>query len=288
MTPADIPDLKVKIETLERSLSNLDSWMLVMIALVVLGLILEYWHELPAAYRKMQRLRNMGKKYPTAPILVIAGGILLVVGVSGELVVHYCASTKESNLRTANNSIFSILSNEAAQNVLETEALKLQVAAANERAEGEKLERARLEQKVAWRKFSPEQREYLRRMVPRRLGRTTLDFEQGDTEAENFALDVAATLRSATWNVDNPVAMLMMRSCDKPNCIMPPASTGILVAADKADQDIGRTLNGLFNQLGFDSKMSRDYQPDGLLEIRIEHRPEGAQGEAKVYVRSKR
>ncbi len=45
----DLPALQRIIDSLEKSLASLEFWLLVATALVVLGLVLEYWHEIPEA-----------------------------------------------------------------------------------------------------------------------------------------------------------------------------------------------------------------------------------------------
>jgi hypothetical protein len=63
----DVPALERTINTLESSLNSLDVWLLCMTALVVIGLILEYWHEIPEAINKLREV------WSWKPIFVIVG-----------------------------------------------------------------------------------------------------------------------------------------------------------------------------------------------------------------------
>ena len=95
------------INTLEASLDSLEVWLLFMTALVVIGLVLEYWYEIPEAIDQLR------KAWSWKPILVIVGGILITVGVAGELVVQRLASRKETDLRKANDAVFAVLNTKA-------------------------------------------------------------------------------------------------------------------------------------------------------------------------------
>jgi hypothetical protein len=67
MNPAE---LQRTISELESTLDGLGIWLLVATALVVLGLVLEYFHEIPESIRKFKRKRSWG------PISIIAGRAL--------------------------------------------------------------------------------------------------------------------------------------------------------------------------------------------------------------------
>ena len=145
----DIPTLQRTVDSLEKSLSSLEFWLLFATALVVLGLVLEYWHEIPESIVKLK------KAWEWKPFLVITGGVLITIGVAGELTVQFFASRKETDLRQANDTIFSVLNSKSAL-VLEratkaeerlseneTEAARL-----NKLAEDERLARIKIEEDV--------------------------------------------------------------------------------------------------------------------------------------------
>jgi hypothetical protein len=118
----DLPALQTTINDLEKSLDSLESWLLVATLLVVVGLVLEYWHDIPEALAK---LRN---GWDTKSVLVIVGGILITMGVAGELAVQFFASRKETKLRRANDEMIGILNKQAADAKERTKQLELQIA----------------------------------------------------------------------------------------------------------------------------------------------------------------
>jgi hypothetical protein len=64
---------------------------------------------------KSPRLTKLRKAWSWKSALVIIGGGLITLGVAGELLVQVLASRKETELRTANDNIFTILNKKAAE-----------------------------------------------------------------------------------------------------------------------------------------------------------------------------
>jgi len=91
--------IRHNISGLESAMHSLESWLTFWTALVVLGLVLEYGHEIPEA------IADLKQSWSWKPFCVIAGGILISVGVAGELCVQFLASRKETALRSANASL---------------------------------------------------------------------------------------------------------------------------------------------------------------------------------------
>ena len=110
------------IADLEKSLASLEFWLTVATGLVVLGLVLEYSHAIPDAIADLKK-----KAWSWKPLCIIAGGILIVVGVGGELAIQFFAGKKETALRKANDAIFARLNAETAEANAKTEGLKLEV-----------------------------------------------------------------------------------------------------------------------------------------------------------------
>ena len=73
----------------------------------MLGLILEYLHEVP------EELRKLREAWAWKPLCILVGAILITVGVAGELAVQFFASQKETALRQANDQLFTNLNTEA-------------------------------------------------------------------------------------------------------------------------------------------------------------------------------
>lgn len=158
----DIPSLQRQISTLEASIDSLEKWLALMTALVVLGLILEYIPEIPEEFRRFRRERAL------KPLFIMAGAILITVGVAGELAVQFRAGTEQTALRQANDSVFTALNTEAA--TARAEASKAsERAAQNEKeaaelrkiAADEQLARTRLEAEIQPRTLSLKQQQDL-------------------------------------------------------------------------------------------------------------------------------
>jgi hypothetical protein len=107
--PPDISALQNEITKLEGSLDHLEIWLMWATGFVVVGLIVEYFHDLPHAWRLLQR------KWSFKSFFVILGGVLITLGVGGELLVQTLSARKASELRTKNNQAFAVLNDEAAQ-----------------------------------------------------------------------------------------------------------------------------------------------------------------------------
>ena len=92
-------------EILERSLDCWSFWLLVSTFAVVLGLVLEYWHE----------IRDLLEKRPfkLKQFVKTLGAILVVLGVAGELFTQLGASRVEDSLRTANHKTIAELNEKA-------------------------------------------------------------------------------------------------------------------------------------------------------------------------------
>src|ERR1700730_18049025 len=99
----DLAALERNISHLERSLDSLEAWLGLMTGLVVLGLVLEYWHEIP------ETILALKQAWSGKPLFIIAGAVLNTIGVAGELVVQFIASGREMELRKANDATFSAL-----------------------------------------------------------------------------------------------------------------------------------------------------------------------------------
>jgi hypothetical protein len=100
---------------LESSLDCWGRWLLIATGVVVLGLILEYW----------EPIRDVIKKYRTPEfawkdLLKLTGGILITVGVAGELFFTYEASRVENSLRKNNHQIEQRLTEDAEATFMRT------------------------------------------------------------------------------------------------------------------------------------------------------------------------
>ena len=87
---------------LESSLDRWGGWILASTAVVVIGLAVEYWEPI----RDFIKLwRRPGAAFPRKKLAELVGGILITLGVAGELGFTYKASRVESALRENNHKI---------------------------------------------------------------------------------------------------------------------------------------------------------------------------------------
>ena len=291
----DTSDLFGKIANLESSLDRFEFWLTFATALVVLGLILVCGFEIREA------IATLKKGWSWRPLGVIAGGILITVGLAGELAVQFFASSQQTALRKANHAVVAAFQKEAADarewaTNAEERAAKIEKDAVQLRkdTEDERLARVKIEERVAWRKLDPKARSEIALHLSRFAKEPALiAYNPNDAEAFNFASDIAATLHAAEWEVSvaEPVAVLSLR--EEPGAFETnrPLPTGVLVW--RSDDEVSRkAATALVEQLslrGFDATISpeqkgllRLYPTSTRVVLTVAHKPEGAQGEYKL------
>jgi hypothetical protein len=211
--------LERNISTLDTSLDSLEHWLALMTALVVIGLVLEYWHELPEAIDALKTA------WSWRPLCIISGAILITVGVAGELFVQSLASRKETALRKANDEVFAGLNGEAAQARIDAGNAIVRASKADERAsenekeaarlqklaEAERLERIKLEAAVAPRSLSLEQQRLIASACGRFRGRSVLVSSYGmDGEGAALAGQIISVLRTSGITVADARASIIV------------------------------------------------------------------------------
>lgn len=92
----DLSSWTNSIKALETSLDSLDGWITAATLLVVIGLIIEYWHPLTEL---IDSIKNR-PPFPWKQLQEIAGGILVTVGVAGELAFQFKATRVQSQFRS--------------------------------------------------------------------------------------------------------------------------------------------------------------------------------------------
>jgi hypothetical protein len=168
-----------------------------------------------------------------------------------------------------------------------------QLVAAQRSLEDEHIARLRIEEKVAWRRIEGEQQTSMTSHLTSFAGQFAgISYNLNDLEASTFALDIATALHSAHWRISEPQVILALREGPMPFGTNPPLDTGVIVISTP-DAQANKAAEALVNELterGFDAK--RDPRPDtkrngaSVVYIQVEHRPEGAQGEAKLRLRN--
>src|ERR1700737_4823955 len=102
----DLPTLETAIKALEKSLDSLGVWLAVSTALVVVGLIVEFAEDLRELITerpfKWRLLRTM------------VGGLLITIGVAGELFIQFRASKVETEIRTDSQQVEALLNKQDA------------------------------------------------------------------------------------------------------------------------------------------------------------------------------
>lgn len=143
------------LENVSRSLeASLDCWgwlILASTAVVVLGLVIEYWEPVHECIEEWLR---PAAAFPWRKFWGLAGGILVTAGVAGELGFTYKASRIETSLR-ANNHQIELLLNQGVSGALQNAAEANDRATANDlAAQRLKAENLRLEAIIAPRSLS--------------------------------------------------------------------------------------------------------------------------------------
>src|SRR5271156_6009792 len=93
--PSRVTSLESSISRLDGSFGRVEFWLFVATALVVAGLVVEYWDDLHGLVEKIRRRHSI----PWQLVRAVAGGILVTIGVAWELVEEVNAFNIEGKLR---------------------------------------------------------------------------------------------------------------------------------------------------------------------------------------------
>jgi len=125
--------------------------------------------------------------FPWDKFKTLAGGILVTIGVAGELFVSYEASRVENQLRENSHRIEGLSIEKAANAERDAEIAK-------EQTEKERLARVELEKSIQWRTLSREQKEAMCASLSPGFMPSPA-FQNGDIEAYQYAIQFAEVLR---------------------------------------------------------------------------------------------
>jgi hypothetical protein len=219
--------LEAEIKRLEVYSDALSTWLEISTFLVVLGVILEIpsivgfireaLDKRPFIFKELIKRRKFNwKKFRET-----VGGILVVLGVSGELIFQALISVNETDLREARGKLTTharalaanaVTIASAAESNLEnarkaaSEAQE-RAAKAEKATEDEKIERLKLEKQVAPRKLTPEQQTLIARSLRPFKGRKLrLISYWPDLEAIILGGQIKLALQNAGLVVDNQLA----------------------------------------------------------------------------------
>ncbi|MGH9561761.1 MAG: hypothetical protein ACRD3S_09930 [Terracidiphilus sp.] len=113
-----VANLESTIKSLDVSFDRVESWLLGFTLLVVVGLIIEYWDDI-RKLRTFSRRQRTGLDWPShtdnfgAAFRAVIGGILVTIGVAGELVEEFQGYRIGTSSRDANAKIVALLTDEA-------------------------------------------------------------------------------------------------------------------------------------------------------------------------------
>lgn len=104
----DLPALETSVRALEKSLDSTQLLLQISTAVVVIGLIFEYWEPIRGILDEIRKLR-----FPFKKVLSNVGGLLVVLGVAGELCLQPRVSGIETRIRQETGQIEALLNREA-------------------------------------------------------------------------------------------------------------------------------------------------------------------------------
>jgi hypothetical protein len=286
------------------------SWLLVSTGVVVVGLLFELpeiWHESINAIRELMHSCKPERHIPAWMKLVVSlGWLLIVVGVAGEFVADTFVSKADGAVQTFNNILLTEARKETAfaiERAAKAEAtasgFQSQIAESNAKAasltkeaEAERLARVKIQARVAWRHLTQEQKVDIGFALGRfskRMSSVGIWYNTGDVEGSMFASDIAEALRVARVRAQSPGGIISMRAAGKFSDPVTREDTGVIVQST-GDWDSRSLADAIIEELtvrGFDAEKrtnpSLDTNPiPARVEIMVEARPEGPQGEFKL------
>ena len=286
-------------------------WLVFSSVVVVLGVIFEVpevaYESVDIFPRILSRMfhRNFRNEEPErerhtpdwVKLLALVGLILVVLGVAGEGFAEAYVSRADSTLQTFNDILLGNTIREAglaleraAEANQQSERLRGETEQARNDVEKERLARLKIEEAVAWRRLSKTQKDEVGTRLKLFAGQLAVfTYNINDIEASTFGLDIASALQSGHWTVSEPQPILDLAEGPVPFGTNPPLETGVLIVSteDAASRNAADALLHELSTRGFDAKRrpKNESRPKSVVFISIEHRPEGAQGEAKLSPR---
>jgi hypothetical protein len=229
------------IAALERAVDSLGWWLEFWTAIVVLGLLLET--ATPAWKALTNRQWVLLRRH--------VGAIMVALGVAGELFVQFRLSPVETALRTESDQLVA----EARQRATE----------ANEKAESERLARVKIEQQLAFRSLTPEQREAIKRVLNVDQPAEVVVAFVATLDGELYARQFAATIEKGGWKAT------LLRLLD-----LNPIGIGIIVQDVHSPPHAGDVLAEALKAA--EIKFGVDSEPrlaEGAVQLMVGHKDPG-------------
>jgi hypothetical protein len=294
----NVVDLEKNMKALEISLDSVEFWITVSTFFVVIGLVVEYWFPLRELIHEIRRRRT----FPRKKLVEMIGGVIVTVGVAGELWFQSRAAQKETLIRAGSHRIEALLNDEAgrankiarlaearaASDQKTTAGLINQAASLKQQAQAEMLARVEIEARVAWRNLTGTQEKQVVSRLAKFAGQIAeCSYLANDMEAFSFSSDIAKALRAAGWSVipPSPSVILMKGIPSLPTAASPieTLETGAEVqsTADPDSLAASHAVAQELNRLGFDAQYKQSAQRVDLSRvwITVESKPQEAQGE---------
>jgi len=206
----DLSALENISKALEQSLDFWGLMLLLATALVVIGLVVEYWHDVQDFW---VRLTWPMASFPWDKFTALVGGILVTMGVAGELFVTYKASSVETKLRENSHKIETLLTQEAGDAATsaktaheEADAVKQEAKEITDRLDNASAQLADLEQDILaqgprWRLLKRNEAVFIAALKPFAGQKATVVIcGQGETERFVFEQVLLDLLRKAGWS----------------------------------------------------------------------------------------
>jgi hypothetical protein len=203
----DASVLANKLKNLEMSWASLDFWLKFWILLVVIGVSIELFVVLTEYLHNLRDFRRATIHTPDKPstwllIFGLLGAGLVAIGVAGEFFIHIKAGRIETDMRTTTETFVALVSKAARK--------------AKQAAEAERLERVKLEQRLADRHLTLEQRKQMLAILKERPGTkvSVTYLINADKDAQECSIEIGGAFHDAGWDVlpephltssDNPV-----------------------------------------------------------------------------------
>lgn len=155
-------------------------------------------------------------------------------------------------------------------------------------AEDERMARAKIEARVAWRRLTPQQKEHIGLSLSRFSNQAAVNFwfSSGDTESSWFAADIADAAQAGKLHIYPPASLMQVLSGKLDEAVRR-VDTGVRISSSPKfpqTQLLADLLSRELNDCGFDAVSQIDpslvTQPE--IQVFVNPRPEGPQGEAKL------
>jgi hypothetical protein len=305
-----ISALEKEISRLELSIDGLEKWLWISSAAVAVGVIFEIVFIVHEYLEDREGWRHGIISSPSRPsfrllLFEIVSVVVVVAGIVGELWVGVVSSNRNTDLRSKNNRLVSLVREKAGDAQIaagdavkdagsaKERAGKLEVQAATLRkqAEDERTARVKIEARVAWRRLTEQQKAEIGSSLGRRFSNQGVSFwyDAGAIETSWFAADIAEAVQEAkTLRVYPPGALMKMMESGRLGAPVRRVETGVTVQSTKDDRS-RQLADAIIHELtvrGFDAVRQTDppFDPNPAPQVwvYIEPRPDGPQGEFKL------